>query len=521
MRKLLLLGQVFLCLCGIVRGQEVGLPTCSEAQMSLVAALAPEYYALMESAIAEDISLDLLFEYSEARFAWREAFWSTNPACKEAFDIGRLMDETAADFAADMAYEIAGVSADESPYAQEMNRGASKLIPMLDALEREPESRAGESEEPGLPTCTDIDLGILTTVLNEFEALLKVPPRTVSKKGLAKYGVAQITWRSQLWTRLSPCDLALQAGLLMSWISSDVAVELALEIGGLSVENSLYSEQIMGNQERLRELTEPIVADERARASSRGFAATLSACPDTESLDFYVKNQAFQELVDKLEVATTLPQLLDLADTHVEWRETLAAHLPACVGSLVTATLAYRATGNHISALTLDVAGIKPELDPEFPIEGHLFGIVTIRFIADSMKSTIEGSGKQIEQLEKEAAARAGSLPECGAGDLGLNFYNAFIEYSDLAEIAKEVENVRDVLVYRQAQVDWGERHIPILPGCKAGMEAGLLMYTILADYSTAYAFIIAGAAVEEIPYAQALRENEARLDALLQETLR
>ena len=38
-----------------------------------------------------------------------------------------------------------------------------------------------------------------------YRALLEVPPRTYSLVGLAKYGVAQLAWRDELWSRLPPC----------------------------------------------------------------------------------------------------------------------------------------------------------------------------------------------------------------------------------------------------------------------------------------------------------------------------
>lgn len=87
---------------------------CSEAQLNAVAAYVPDYYALLGSGltqgvvellsaetfaslgslVTEEASLELLFEYSEAQFAWRAAFWSTFPVCANTFDIGKYREDT-------------------------------------------------------------------------------------------------------------------------------------------------------------------------------------------------------------------------------------------------------------------------------------------------------------------------------------------------------------------------------------------------------------------------------------------
>ena len=60
-----------------------------------------------------------------------------------------------------------------------------------------------------------------------------------------------------------------------------------------------------------------------------------------------------------------------------------------------------------------------------------------------------------------ETAARpAAACPTCEDGDIGLSFYNLFVEYSDLVDKADSLETVGDVMAYRQGQIDWAEDHI-------------------------------------------------------------
>ncbi|MCY3780369.1 MAG: hypothetical protein OXG78_08690 [Chloroflexi bacterium] len=538
MRKLLILSAMLLSLAGSVHSQEAGLPPCSAEQLAATdsymtdhfdlmgAAMTPEMVAALSSEVYEDLgelitnetSSETLRDYGETLFAWRESFWEAHPICDEVFDIGLAMGESASDMATFLAYQLAGISPENNPYVGSLRESIGYLGWLLDEL---PDGPAGEVDPAlaDLPACTDEDLGILSQELAVYRALLEVPPRTYSIVGLAKYGVAQLAWRDTLWSRLPPCDLSLQVGLLMSHITSDLAVELAFEIAEMPAEAAPFSERIASDQARLEELSAPIEAAENSQAYAESFLATLPECGDDEMLAFSARNSGFPGLVDSLKAAETVPDLLAAAEEHLVWRATLEANPPDCIESMMTAGLMLRVAGNYVASLALDIAGIMPEPSAEMPIKPHLFGIVTIGAIADDISETMRASGLQPDELMEMAAASSG-LPDCGEGDIGLNFYNLFLEYSDLVDYADSLETVGDVMAFRQAQIDWAENNIEGLPGCTQAIEAGFMMYTILADYSAAYALLIAGAAVEDIPYAKTIGIYRDRLDAWLKREL-
>jgi len=533
MRKLLILVLLLVTLAGVIHGQEQGLPACNAAQLALtdsymadhfdlmgyvmtpemVGALSPSALEDLGDLIHDESSSKMLSEYGDVLITWREAFWDSHPICDEVFEIGMAMDESASDMAAFLAYQLAGVAVEDNPYVEGMRNGIGLLTILLDEL---PEQAPAESDAPavGLPACTDDDLGILSEELAVYRALLEVPPRTYSLVGLAKYGLAQLTWRDKLWSRLPPCDLSLQVGLLMSHITSDLAIELALEIGEVASEGAPFSEQIAADRARLEEISAPIDAVGREHAQT----VAWPECNDEEMLKFAAANQEFPGLVDALKAAETLPDLLAAAELHLAWRETLEANLPDCVQSMITAGLMLRVTGNYVASLALDIAGIMPKPDAEMPVKPHLFGIITIGVIADDISETIDASGVQPDELME--AAPGSNLPDCEDGDIGLSFYNLFVEYDDLLQMADSLETVGDVMAYRQGQIDWAEKHIELLPGCKQAVEAGYMMYTILADFTAAYALLIAGAEPEDIPYAETIWIYRDRLDAWLQEEL-
>ena len=533
MRNLLIISVILLSVVGVNLAQDVGLPSCNAAQLALTDSYMTDHFDLMGYVMTPEMvgalspstledhgdlihdegSSKMLSEYGEVLFAWRESFWESHPICADVFDIGVAMDESASDMAAFLAYQLAGVAVEDNPYVEGMKNGIGLLTILLGELPDQP-ATGGDAIAADLPACSDDDLGLLSEELAVYRALLEVPPRTYSLVGLAKYGAAQLTWRDKLWSRLPPCDLSLQVGLLMSHITSDLAIELALEIGEVASEGAPFSEQIAADQARLDELAEPIDAIGRVRAQT----AALPECGDDEMQKFAAANQEFPGLVDALKAAETLPDLLAAVELHLDWRELLEANLPDCIETMITAGLMLRVTGNYVASLALDVAGIMPEPDAEMPIKPHLFGIVTIGVIADDISETIAASGKQPDELLD--AAPGSNLPDCEEGDMGLSFYNLFVEYSDLLDIAESLETVGDVMAYRQGQIDWAENHIELLPGCKQAVEAGYMMYTILADFTAAYALLIAGAELEDIPYAETIWIYRDRLDAWLQEEL-
>ena len=196
------------------------------------------------------------------------------------------MDESASDMAAFLAYQLAGVAVDDNPYVESMRNGIGLLTILLGELPDEPTAE-GDPRPVDLPACSDDDLGVLSQELAVYEALLEVPPRTYSLAGLAKYGLAQLAWRDKLWTRLPPCDLALQVGLLMSHISSDLAIELALEIGEIASAGAQFSEQIAADQARLEEIAAPIDVVDRLSAQT----VPPPECGDDEMLGFAAANQ--------------------------------------------------------------------------------------------------------------------------------------------------------------------------------------------------------------------------------------
>ena len=173
MRKLLMLSALLLFLGGIVSGQEGGLAPCTDDQRAVTdsymtdhfelmgAVMTREMVATLSPAALEDLgdliqneaSIETLDEYGPVLFAWRDAFWGTHPICDQVFDIGMAMDESASDMAAFLAFQLAGVAAEDNPYVDGMGQGIGALTILLSELQDQPtadEGPEGGRRAPGV-----------------------------------------------------------------------------------------------------------------------------------------------------------------------------------------------------------------------------------------------------------------------------------------------------------------------------------------------------------------------------------
>ena len=276
---------VFLSFAPVMRGHDVGLPACIEAQLREAAALFPDYYDLIEAGPSDEVTAETVIDYSEALFVWRDQLWEQVPICEEAIHAGMLLDVTASYFVGTLAYELAGAPTYTDQYVESASVTETQQD-ILDLLSDVPPANGEVPEESNLQTCSDADFDILKTILAEFFALEEIPPKTKTAGGLANYGEAQAVWRDSIESRLPVCQQSYEAGLLMRHIASDIAIELAFEIASLSALAAPISERIAADRAELATLTEAFADDARALLSSQVLSVALPACTDQEKFGY-------------------------------------------------------------------------------------------------------------------------------------------------------------------------------------------------------------------------------------------
>ena len=365
-----------------------------------------------------------------------------------------------------------------------------------------------------MPLCSDTELDILKTILAEFFALEEIPPNTETAGGLASFGEAQAIWRDSIGSRLPFCQQSLEAGRLMSHIASDVVIKLAFEIANLSNNAATISDLIAADRARLDSLTEDFADEARELVSAQGFAIALPACTDKEKMGYVFLGLTHPDLLDEIGNADTPDKLLEAATAHLEWRADVDADLPACAENLELFWIVYRATGAFFTGHTLETLGLPREDNGHIQLvlrlderRSHKTSVITHAF-ADAVAERIEND----EVADEEAPPPERSLPACETKKLGMGFFNAFVEYSELVERVDAVENVGDVLEFFDAEIAWTDRYFDALPTCAEAVEATLLMHRILADYSSSFALLVAGVDFDDIPYVDVIYRNESLL---------
>jgi len=520
MRKLLLLGMMLLSLAGIVQGHDVNLPSCNEAQLKEAVALFPDYYDLIVASAGIEVSAETVVDYSELLFAWRDRLWEQLPLCEEAFHAGELMDATASYLVGTYALELAGAPAYTDMYVESASAAETEQE-LLDLLSDPPPARDELSEAYSLPICSDTDLDILKTILAEFFALQEIPPKTETAGGLASYAEAQAVWRDSIGSRLPFCQRSFKAGLLMRHIASDAAIELAFEIANRPAIAAAISERIASDRASLAAVTKDFADEARELVSSQSFAIALPACADQEKIGYVLFGLTHPDLFDAIGNAATPDDLLDAARAHLEWREDFDANLPACAENLEIFWIVYRAASAFFTGHTLDLAGLPREDNAHIRLVIRLdarrnakTSVITHAF-ADAVIDSIEDE----EAEESEAAPMPErSLPACETKKLGMGFFNALVQYSELVERVDAVGDVGDVLDFFDAEIAWTDKYFDALPTCAEALHATLLMYRVLADYSSSFALLVAGVAFDDIPYVDGIYRNESLLNDWLQE---
>ena len=221
--------------------------------------------------------------------------------------------------------------------------------------------------------------------------------------------------------------------------------------------------------------------------------------------------------------AATPDALLDAARAHLDWREAFGADLPACAENLEIFWIVYRATSAFFAAHTLDLIGLPPEDNGHGQLVMRLderlnkkTSVITHAF-TDAIVAGMDD--EEPEESDAEPMLER-SLPACETKQLGMGFFNAFVEYSELVERVDAVENVGDILEFFDAEIAWTEQYIDSLPTCAEAIEATLLMFRILADYSSSFALLVAGVDFADIPYVDVINSNESLLEVWIRDFL-
>ena len=133
-----------------------------------------------------------------------------------------------------------------------------------------------QSQTNGFPPCSTAELSWVLNQEADYDALLaKSASGDASLEQAIEYSRAHIAWRVKLWSDLPPCAEAIDVAILMSEISSDLGVMLALRQAGISPRLNPYQQRlsIEGNQRdrlnaRLAEIT--VIYGKRGRADCSG-----------------------------------------------------------------------------------------------------------------------------------------------------------------------------------------------------------------------------------------------------------
>ena len=366
-----------------------------------------------------------------------------------------------------------------------------------------------QGHDVDLPSCNEAQLKEAVALFPDYYDLIEAgAAMEVSAATVVDYSESLFAWRDRLWQLTPDCEEAFHAGELMDVTASFFVGAFALELAGAPLYTDPYVESASAAQTE-QELQD-LLSDAPPVRDAASEAYILPLCSDTE--------------LDILKTILAEFFALEAAVAHLEWREDVDANPPACAENLEIFWIVYRAVGAFFTGHTLELVGLPREDNSHIQLVIGLderlnkkTSVITHSF-ADAVIDSIDDDEEEEADESEAAPAPERSLPACETKQLGMGFFNAFVEYSELVERVDAVADVGDVLEFFDAEIAWTKKYFDALPTCAEALEATLLMHRILADYSSSFALLVAGVEFDDIPYVDVIYRSESLLNDWLQE---
>lgn len=229
----------------------------------------------------------------------------------------------------------------------------------------------------------------------------------------------------------------------------------------------------------------------------------LPSCTRAEIDAVHASLAKVTEFSQRTSEIRSMDDLLAYSQTHIEWREGYWTNTPLCAESFEIALLANQLIGDLVAFVLVNSLQDDVEANPYRA--GRKSGIVELQALMNFLPPPINTA-------DLPAAGR----PQ-GCTDTEFEFvsYTLLPEYSDLADIANDVETVEDFLGYVDAQLAWRQGSLTRYPPCAEALEFAWLASQTAGDIAALFAYYFIGAPEDEIPYSQPERQGSRRLGEL------
>ena len=313
---------------------------CTAGQTDAIINGLQEFHSLIgerEALLAEPAGI---LAYLDKRIDWRRRQLPNMPRCLIVFSLDSIPE-----------LELAQGVASSIPVLGAFLSGSDLISAIATALaEDEARLPAVQTYSNRMPKCSESELRALLDDLPRITDLIDDIPDLRSRDALYDTIRSKLAWRREIWANMSICAEALEVGLLVHQIASDVATTEALGYHHLLDDSNPYIDLESEGRAALGHLRSRItgLVQSGERANTPAFdPRQLPRCSDAELETVYgytFDHDLFPTFPDK-----SIDALLAYADRVLSWRAETWAPLPGCVEAYLLGSLVSRQLGDFVT----------------------------------------------------------------------------------------------------------------------------------------------------------------------------
>ncbi|MCY4019036.1 MAG: SH3 domain-containing protein [Chloroflexi bacterium] len=519
MARKLLISLLSLCfLSGVIHSQQSGLLACDK---ELAKPLLDFVIQFQFANGASMTSVEELIEFAREQLQWRDQELARLPACWEAQRVHLSLIQLLGELLGRTALELADLPESENPY-YDIEPGYDERLGSLivAAMSIDPSLTTAPKPEPA--ACPPLSEDELSDIVFELQALevvsLEIEDRN---KTLAAIG-GQLAWRDKTLLRLRDCGDAFEMSLLVAKLTSDLSALQALAVAGVPEGANPFERPVAQGTRSLIELGEAMPASGEIASSeslslvlAAGRSLELPACTKHDQVLAWTKSaEAFSELYSTTETVEDVDDLIEYSRLALEIREEMLPQYKLCAENFDYVWLLSQELNDLVTWFAMRFDGMPRKAIP--------FTELNIKALSahDARDKQIREWIRSGEWQDDEAAGDT-DPPTCKDADILHLYATVEPDFREFTDTALSVQTRVDYLDLVNRLIRFRDALKAEIPRCAEALEVGLTMRDVASDFVTVFALENAGAAAEDIPFLEQIREDMdwffARRDELLE----
>lgn len=518
-QKLLISLLLLLLSIGVIQSQQSSLPACDTEDLKPILDLVIEFQLSSSASIT---TMEELIGFAVEQLHWRENELARLPTCWEAHTLHLSVVRLIGELVGRTALELAGVPESENPFLNIAPSYQDRLQALVvTAMSIDPNLTTAPERDP--PACPRQSAEELSDIVLELQALEVVSLGNEDRNKILATIDRQLQWLDDALARLQDCADAIEISLLVAKLTSDLSALQSLGFAGVPEGANPFGRLVALETQSLIDLAEALPAAEEelvsseslSRALAVGRSGELPACTIDDQVQAWARvAEAYHELLDTTQTVEDMDDLLAYSRLALDIRESKLPLVKLCAENFDYVWLLSQELNDLVTWFAMRFDDMPRKAIPFTELN---INALTEHAAADKQITQWIQSG---EWQEPEADPET-DPPICTDADI-LHLY-AIVEpdFREFTDVAMSVQTRIDFLDLVNRLIMFRDALKAEIPRCAEALETGLVMRDVASDFVTMFAMENAGAAAEDIPYLEQIREDMdwffARRDELLE----